>query len=68
MKEITDDKFDPRWKETPDLPGEIYDEPADLVFVCAYCGNLIDIWEEPLHTTEEGKYFHTQCYQKSRKQ
>jgi formylmethanofuran dehydrogenase subunit E len=32
-------KFDPRLKETPDLPGEIYDEH----FFCSYCHEEIPL-------------------------
>jgi len=33
--------YDPNCKETPDLPGEIYDDHA----VCAYCHEVIPLHE-----------------------
>ena len=50
------DKFDPRWKESPDLPGEIYEDHA----ICAWCHENIPVGEAVNSTVSEDA-FHFHC-------
>jgi len=60
----TSGKFDPSWKETPDLPGEIWDEPEELY--CSYCHEKINVLDEPvpLRYDTMDEPLHDICYEK----